>query len=172
MSLEPPVVRGAAPHDAAAIAAIYNHYVRETIVTFEEDEVSSDEMARRMQAGSAVNYPWFVAEQGEVIVGYAYASSWKSRIGYRRSVEVTVYVAPAVGRAGIGTALYRRLIPELDGRGVHACLGGIALPNDASVALHEKFGFTKVAHLREIGTKFGRWIDVGYWQRLARPSMP
>jgi L-amino acid N-acyltransferase YncA len=76
-----------------------------------------------------------------------------------------VYVDPACGRVGIGSQLYEELIARLQARGVHAAIGGIALPNEASVALHEKFGFSKVAHFKEVGFKFGRWIDVGYWQR-------
>jgi L-amino acid N-acyltransferase YncA len=99
-------------------------------------------------------------------VGYASASPWKSRSGYRFSAEITVYVEPGQEGRGIGSALYGALFPMLQARGVHAVIGGIALPNDASVALHEKFGMRKVAHFQETGYKHGRWIDVGYWERI------
>jgi phosphinothricin acetyltransferase len=160
------VIRPAAPEDAEAIAAIYNHYVLETIVTFEEEPVAPTEMARRIAEVRAASLPWLVAEEGDRLAGYAYATPWRSRIGYRFSVEVTVYAAPGQVGRGIGSSLYGELLPLLEAKGLHAAMGGIALPNDASVALHEKFGFRKVAHFRESGIKFGRWIDVGYWQRV------
>jgi len=159
-------VRAAEPSDAAAVAEIYNHYVRETIVTFEEEPVTAAEIARRMEDVRISRLPWLVADRAGRTVGYAYARPWKPRHGYRFSTEVAVYVAPDRGRQGIGSLLYSALLADLPERDVHAALGGIALPNDASVALHEKFGFRKVAHLAQVGFKFGRWIDVGYWQRL------
>lgn len=160
------VIRAAAPEDAEAIAAIYNHHVVETIVTFEEEPVAPAEMARRISEVQAATLPWLVAEEGGRVVGYAYATPWRSRFGYRFSVEVTVYTAPGKERRGIGSRLYGELLPLLEAKRLHTAMGGIALPNDASVALHEKFGFRKVAHFRESGIKFGRWIDVGYWQRI------
>ena len=158
------IVRAVALADASAIARIYNHYVSETIVTFEEEPVSADEIGARITVVEHAALPWLVAADGDSIVGYAYASAWKERRGYRFSVEVTVYVAPACGQRGIGSKLYSALLPQLASRGVHAAMGGIALPNDASVRLHEKFGFKKVAHFTETGFKFGRWIDVAYWE--------
>lgn len=159
------MIRAAEPADAAAIAAIYNHYVTETIVTFEEQPIAPGEMARRMAEVSSESLPWLVAEDAGLAVGYAYATKWRSRSGYRFSTEVTVYLAPGqIGRR-IGTGLYTALFPILQSRGIHAVMGGIALPNGASVALHEKFGMRKVAHFEEVGYKFDRWIDVGYWQR-------
>lgn len=160
------VVRAATVEDADAIAAIYNHYVLETIVTFEEDPVAPAEMGRRMAEVQATALPWLAAVEAGRVVGYAYATPWRSRFGYRFSVEVTVYTAPAQAGRGIGSRLYEALVPLLESRDIHAAMGGIALPNDASIALHEKFGFRKVAHFQESGIKFGRWIDVGYWQRV------
>ena len=159
------LVRSATIADAAAMARIYNHYVAETIVTFEEVAVTVDDIERRIQEVQSSSLPWLVAEQGSDIVGYAYASNWKRRYGYRFSVEVTVYLDPACARRGIGTRLYAELLPALKAAGIRVAIGGIALPNDASVLLHEKFGFEKVAHFKEVGIKFGQWIDVGYWQR-------
>jgi L-amino acid N-acyltransferase YncA len=159
-------IRAAESSDAAAVTAIYNHYVRETIVTFEEEPVSAAEMARRMEEVRAASLPWLVAEEGSDVVGYAYATRWKARSGYRFSVEITVYLAAGHGGRGTGSKLYGELFPILEARKIHAVMGGIALPNERSVALHEKFGLRKVAHFQEVGFKLDRWIDVGYWQRI------
>ncbi|MCH8503330.1 MAG: N-acetyltransferase family protein [Ectothiorhodospiraceae bacterium] len=160
-------VRAAAPEDAEAVACIYNHYVKQTVVTFEEEVVSASEITRRIDEVQDASLPWLVAERDDgLLAGYAYATMWRPRRAYRFSVEVTVYVHPDHGARGIGSALYRRLLTELRDGGFHAAMGGIALPNDASVRLHEKFAFKKVAHFEEVGFKFNRWIDVGYWQRL------
>jgi L-amino acid N-acyltransferase YncA len=158
-------IRPATTADAAAVAAIYNHYVLETLVTFEEEAVSPSEMARRIQEVESASLPWLIAERGGQVVGYAYASPWKARSGYRFSAEITVYLDPGQARRKIGSKLYGQLFPLLQSRGIHAVMGGIALPNQASVALHEKFGLEKVAHFKEVGFKLDRWIDVGYWQR-------
>jgi phosphinothricin acetyltransferase len=159
-------VRPAAATDADPIAAIYNHYITQTAVTFEEEPIPAADIARRIAEVQAASLPWLVAERNEAIAGWAYATKWRPRRAYRFSAEVTVYVAPEQGGRGIGSLLYARLLPELRERGVHAAMGGIALPNDASIALHEKFGFRKVAHFEQAGFKFDRWIDVGYWQRI------
>ncbi|HLI16709.1 MAG TPA: arsinothricin resistance N-acetyltransferase ArsN1 family B [Rhodanobacteraceae bacterium] len=157
------MIRTATTADASAICAIYNHYVTDTIVTFEERPVATTEMQSRM-AAVLEKLPWLVLEHDGTIAGYAYAAAWKTRIGYRFTVETSIYLAPAhIGR-GFGSALYGTLMESLRAWNIHCVIGGLALPNPASVALHEKFGFTQVAHFRENGFKFGRWIDVGYWQ--------
>jgi phosphinothricin acetyltransferase len=158
-------IREAAASDAAAIAGIYNHYVLGTVVTFEEEPVSSDEIARRIEKVRSASLPWLVVEADGDVVGYAYAGPWHTRSAYRFSVETTVYLAPAQVGRGIGSKLYGELLSTLQTRRIHAAIGGIALPNETSVALHEKLGFRKVAHFDEVGFKFDRWIDVGYWQR-------
>lgn len=160
------VVRDAAAADAAAIATIYNHYVTDSIVTFEEEPVTAEEIANRMAKVRGAALPWLVAESDGDVVGYAYASPWAARFGYRFTVEITVYLHRDHGGKGLGSALYGALLPMLEARGIHSVIGGIALPNEASVALHEKFGLRKVAHYDEVGIKFGRWIAVGYWQRI------
>lgn len=159
-------IRAATAADADAVAAIYNHYVAHTIVTFEEEVVAASEMARRIRKIAAASLPWLIAERGGEVVGYAYASPWRERRAYRFSAEITVYLAPASTGGGAGSKLYEKLLSLVQLQGVHAVLGVIALPNDASVALHEKFGFSKVAHLKEVGFKFEKWIDVGYWERI------
>ena len=159
------VIRPATVADAASVAGIYNHYVRETTVTFEEQEVSPSEIARRIQEVGSASLPWLIAERDARIVGYAYATKWHSRSAYRYSVEITVYVDAGHMRVGVASRLYDHLFPLLQARGIRAVLAGIALPNEASVALHERYGLSKAAHLKEVGFKFNRWIDVGYWQR-------
>ena len=159
-------VREAGAGDAEAVAAIYNHYVRETVVTFEEEPVGVEVMAARIGQVVAEGLPWLVAEREGAVVGFAYATPWKERSAYRYSVECTVYVAPGFEGQGLGSALYSELFERLAAREVHAVIAGIALPNERSVALHESFGMTKVAQFREVGFKFGRWVDVGYWQGM------
>jgi phosphinothricin acetyltransferase len=160
-------IRQAIEADAARISEIYNHYVLHTIVTFEETPVSVSEIQNRMVGVLEARLPWLVAERDGSVLGYAYATQWKRRIGYRFSVESTIYLEPGTERAGVGTMLYTELIAQLRKRGdIHAVFGGIALPNPGSVALHEKIGMSKVAHLREVGQKFGEWVDVGYWELI------
>lgn len=159
------LIRPVLPADAERINEIYNHYVTKTIVTFEEQAVSLDDMRARI-AAIAGKFPWLVFERNGGIAGYAYAAPWKARIGYRFSVESSIYLAPECVGRGFGRALYGALLETLPPLGIHCVIGGAALPNPGSVALHEKLGFSKIAHFRQVGRKFGRWIDVGYWQLL------
>lgn len=159
------IIRDAVPGDADAIAAIYNHYVLQTPISFEEDAVCAGEMAQRMRDVQQKLLPWLVGEENGVVIGYAYATPWRVRTGYRFSVETSVYLVQGKAGQGYGAGLYRTLIEQVTRSRYHLAIGGIALPNEASVALHEKMGFEKVAHFKEVGFKFGRWIDVGYWQR-------
>jgi L-amino acid N-acyltransferase YncA len=161
----PTMLRPATPADAAAICAVYNPYVRDTTISFEETFVTAADMAERI-VDTTRRYPWLVAEGAGGLLGYAYASQWRTRSAYRFAVETTVYVAPEAPRRGVGTALYRALLDTLRAEGFHCAMGGIALPNPASVALHEKLGFRQVAQFREVGWKFDRRVDVGYWQLL------
>lgn len=157
-------IRDAHVEDAESFASIYNHFVLTTSISFEEAEVPAIEMAGRIADVQAAGLPWLVANVDGVVAGYAYATKWRVRHAYRFSVETTVYLAPASAGQGLGTSLYRALIERLRDGGFHLAIGGIALPNPASIALHEKLGFEKVAEFREVGLKFGRWTDVGYWQ--------
>ena len=160
------MIRPATLTDAAAIAAIYNHYVLQTSITFEEGAVTDKDMAQRITDTVATELPWLVWTEGGNILGYAYASKWKSRCAYRYSVESTVYLEQAATGRGLGTKLYSTLLAELRTKQYHGVIGGVALPNAASVALHEKLGFKKVAHFKEVGWKFEQWIDVGYWELI------
>ncbi len=158
------MIRAATAGDADAIARIYGHYIANTVVTFEEERVSGAEIRARLQKISAFGLPWIVHEEEGAVLGYAYAGRWHERSAYRFSVETTIYLDPHQLGRGLGTDLYATLLEGLRERGLHAAIGGIALPNPGSVALHEKLGFRQAAHYAEVGFKFDRWIDVGYWQ--------
>ncbi len=159
------MIRPVAPGDAAAIAAIYAPYIRDTTITFEEEPVSEAEMAARIAKVTA-DYPWLVLEEGGALLGYAYGSTWRTRAAYRFSTETAIYLAPGAQGRGLGTELYRALLHELRARGFHSALGCLALPNEPSVRLHERLGFRKAGHMREAGRKFDRWVDVGFWELL------
>lgn len=147
-----------------AICGIYNHYVLHTVVSFEEEALAPEEIERRIGKVMAAGLPWLVLEERDALVGYAYATPWKERSGYRYAVESSVYLETSSGGKGHGTRLYAALLAELRALPLRTVIGGIALPNDASVGLHEKLGFRKVAHFERVGWKCGRWVDVGYWQ--------
>ena len=162
-------IREAVAGDAQVVVGIYNHYVLGTTITFEELAVPQVEMASRIEDVQAAGLPWLVAEHDGVVVGYAYATKWRVRPAYRFSVESTVYMAPEFAGQGAGTSLYSALLQRLAETGCHLVIGGIAQPNAGSVALHEKLGFEKVGEFKEVGLKFGRWIDVRYWQKKLNP---
>jgi phosphinothricin acetyltransferase len=159
-------VRPATAADAAAIADIYDYYVANTVVTFEEAPVPATDMAARIAEVQGIGLPWLVGElQGEVL-GYCYATRWKARSAYRHSVETTIYLKNGAAGRGMGRVLYSAMLLILRAGGIHAVIGGIALPNPASVALHEKLGFEQVARFRQVGLKHGSWVDVAYWQLI------
>jgi len=158
------LIRHVSSADTAAICDIYNPYILETVISFEEQAVSVQTMKERIKKVSTDHLPWYVFEQNGEILGYAYATPWRVRYAYRFSVEVSVYVRQGHAGKGIGQSLYQQLFNELKQRGIHTVIAGIALPNEASIALHEKTGMRQVAHFHEVGYKAGRWIDVGYWE--------
>ena len=158
------MIRSALATDAQAMADIYNPFILGTTITFEEEAVTPQEMASRIRAVMSA-LAWLVIEVQGTVAGYAYATPWKTRSAYRRTVESAIYVDPSQAGQGLGTRLYEALLGELQQLGVHAVLGGIALPNEASVALHERLGFEKVGQLQQVGWKLQRWVDVGYWEK-------
>ncbi len=157
------MIRNVTTNDASQICQIYNYYIKETIVTFEEEPIDSDKMEGRIREVTS-EHPWIVYEEDGRILGYAYAHTWRNRSAFRYSLESTVYLDQEVTGRGIGSKLYARLLEMLEDQGIHRVIGVISLPNEGSVKLHEKFGFKKVAHYSEVGLKFGRWIDIGSWQ--------
>ena len=158
------MIRNVRIDDSEAIAAIYNHYVVNSTVTFEVEAITGTEIAKRIQANLDADLPWLIAEAEGNVIGYCYATPWKARKAYQHSVEISVYLDADSHTKGIGTQLYATLFTQLKTQNVHAVMAGIALPNEASIALHEKHNMQKVAHFKQVGKKFGLWIDVAYWQ--------
>jgi len=163
-------VRAATADDAAAIAAIYAPYVTGTVVSFETEAPDAGEIARRMGEADG-HYPWFVACDPETgaVLGYAYATAFRTRPAYRFSVETTVYVADGAQRRGFGRQLYKTLLPVLEMQGYAQAIAAITLPNHASVTLHERLGFRQVGTYEKVGFKFREWRSVGLWQRALAP---
>lgn len=165
-------IRSAILDDAAAIAEIYKPYVIDTAISFEIEPPSKIEMSERIRQ-NLETFPWLVWEEENSILGYAYASPFKSRCAYSWSVESTVYVRQNFHGKNIGKRLYVNLLETLSAQGAVNVIGGIALPNAASVGLHESLGFKQVAQFKDVGFKLGRWWDVGYWQlQLQKPMEP
>jgi phosphinothricin acetyltransferase len=166
-------VRAVRPGDAAALAALYRPYVIDTPISFEVDPPDAAEMARRVARVTA-SYPWLVAEIEGKVVGYACADRFRERAAYRWIVETSIYLAQGCERQGIGRALYQPLLAALTAQGFVSAIAAIALPNPASVALHEAVGFVRVGAYQGVGFKAGAWLDVGLWQRdlAARDAEP
>ena len=158
-------IRPATAADGAACAAIYAPYVRDTAITFELDPPGAAEMAARIAAAQAA-HGWLVLEEAGRVIGYAHAGAHNPRAAYARTAATGIYLAQDQRGRGLGQRCYRALIDDLAGKGFHTLIAIIALPNAPSVALHEKLGFVQAGHLREVGWKFDRWHDTGWWQRL------
>ncbi|MBT8142278.1 MAG: N-acetyltransferase [Gammaproteobacteria bacterium] len=157
--------------DISDVTDIYNHYIENTTHTFAEQKVTPDYLLQQIEASRQKNLPWLVCENAGQIIGYAYAGPWKPRSAYRHTVESSIYLSPEHQGHGVGSELYSELIQRLrEQTDSHLILAGITLPNEASVRLHQRLGFEKTAHFKEIGYKFGQWLDVGYWTlTLPRP---
>ncbi len=155
-------VRDATPADAGDIAAIYAPVVGKTAISFEETPPGPGEIARRMRA--APRLPWLIADDAGRVAGYAYASAHRARPAYRWSADCSVYLDPRYRSRGLGRLLYEQLITEVSDLGYVSLFAGIALPNVASVGLHEAMGFRPIGVFRNVGYKLGAWRDVGWWQ--------
>jgi L-amino acid N-acyltransferase YncA len=164
-------IRVASLKDAEAIAALYAPYVATTAISFELAPPDMEEIAARLKT-LLPDYPWLVCERDGEIAGYAYASPHRARQAYRWSVDVAVYAAQGAQRKGTGRALYAPLLEILRKQGFYRAYAGIALPNVASVGLHEAFGFKPLGVYRKVGYKLGAWHDVGWWElELSAPVM-
>jgi len=159
------MIRKVKPEDAQDIALIYNYYIENTTITFETSSVSSEEMACRI-ADISQQYPYLVYEESDKIAGYCYVSSWKKKTAYSKTVESTIYIAKGFQGKGLGRALMKELINELREKSFHAVIACITIPNPISVKLHEELGFRQVSEFKEVGYKFGKWLDVGDWELL------
>ena len=160
------IIRNVEREDAKAICEIYNHYVENTNISFEEHPVTTDEMEKRI-VEKIRSYPWLVYEEDGNVLGYAYVGKWRDRSAYRYTVEDTIYVKNGESGKGIGSNLFEALIGKIrESNKIHTILGVIALPNNTSIRLHEKYGFKKVAYFKEVGYKAEKWIDIGTWELL------
>lgn len=157
-------IRPVRDDDFAALAAITNFYIETTAIHFAVDPVTADDLADVWRAHPT--HPWLVAEQAGAIVGYAKAGIWRARAAYAWTPEVGLYVERSAQGRGIGRALYRELVDACTRAGFHSLIAGITLPNDASVALHERLGFVPCGVVRDAGYKLGKWHDVGFYQKL------
>ena len=165
-------IRAATVADAGAIADIYAPYVRASTISFETEPPSAAVMAERM--GASPLHPWLVAaDEDGLVLGYAYATPYRTRPAYRWTVETTVYLGADQRGKGTGRLLYARLLATLKAQGFVQAIAVIALPNDWSITMHEAVGFRRAGQLREVGWKSGSWLDIGYWQaELDEPSDP
>lgn len=159
------MIRDVTLSDAERICDIYNKYVEETQVTFAERPLSLKEVQSHIQT-VIKSFPWIVYEQDNRVVGYTYADKWKEKTAYRYTVETSIYLDKAYHGRGIGSKLKGAMIERLKAQGFHCVISAISLPNPASIAMCEKFGFQKMGQLKEIGYKFDEWVDVGYWQLI------
>jgi len=161
-------IRTPRSEDGDALAAIYGPHVTDGVASFELVAPHPDQMAARVSA-TLRTHPFLVAERDGVVVGFAYGATHHARAAYRWVVDVSVYIAATARRQGVGRALYSELLSRLRRQGFVVACAGVTLPNDASVALHEAFGFEPIGIYREIGFKMGKWHDVGYWQLELAP---
>ncbi|MCL1937923.1 MAG: N-acetyltransferase family protein [Candidatus Azobacteroides sp.] len=152
--------------DADRIAEIYNYYIEHTIITFEEKQVTAEEMRQRIKSILEKNYPYIVYEERGLLTAYAYLNNWRLRSAYNRTLETSIYVDIEYSKKGQGSVLYKELIEKAKAANIHSLIAGISLPNDISRKLHEKFGFHLVGNFRESGFKFNRWIDTEFWQLM------
>ena len=175
MSRQPPLpmhIRAATGGEAAAVAAIYGPVVRDTTISFEQEAPTVEEMRDRIEKTTAT-HPWLVAvDDAGNVAGYAYASGHRDPASYRWSVNTSAYVRADVRGQGVGGRLYEALFDELVRLGYYRAFAGIALPNPASVALHQRVGFRPLGVYERVGFKHGAWRDVGWWQRTLQEGDP
>lgn len=157
------MIRPVTISDAQTLLNIYNYYVLNTVTTFDLEALSLDRFTEKIKS-IMTDYPFIIYEENNEILGYAYGSKFRPKPAYNQTVESTVYVKHGTYGKQIGTKLYTELLSLLKQEKFHVVLGVLTLPNEASIKLHEKFGFKQVAHLKETGLKFGSWHDVGFWQ--------
>jgi phosphinothricin acetyltransferase len=158
-------IRPARADDFAAIAEITSFYITTSAIHFAYEPIAAAELEATWRAAGD-RYPWLVADVDGTVVGYAKAGAWRERAAYAWTCEVGLYIADAARGRGIGGGLYRELLAEVARRGFRSAIAGIALPNDASLALHERLGFAPAGTVREAGFKHERWHDVAFFQLM------
>lgn len=158
------LIRDFEERDILPAATLTNHYIQHTAVHFGIHPYTPEEFRAIWHARD--QYPWLTAEIDNRFAGYAKGARWRERDAYAKTVEVGLYIDPAFQKQGVGTALYKELLARLKNSGYHTAVGGVTLPNEGSVRLHESMGFTKVGVFREVGRKFDQWHDTGWWQLI------
>jgi phosphinothricin acetyltransferase len=167
--VSPANVRRAVVDDLPALTAIYNHYVEHTVVTFDVEPFTVEQRREWFDHYATTGpHRLLVGELDGAVAGYATSSQFRVKPGYATSVETTVYCDPSATGRGLGSALYGELFSALAGEGLHRAYAGVALPNDASVRLHERCGFAELGTFHEVGRKLGRWVDVRWFERQLR----
>jgi phosphinothricin acetyltransferase len=164
-------IRAACASDIAQCLAISNASAVDGHANFAIEPETIDAWRKGFDTDTP-RFPWFVATQDSVVHGFARATPWRSRCGYRHAAEVSVYIDPSSQGQGLGRRLYAALLPAVEASQLHCIVAAIALPNPASIAMHESFGFTKAAVFHEIGRKFDQWWDVGYWELIVGDDAP
>lgn len=157
------MIRKVRIEDAQQLVDIYNYYVLNSVVTFDDIPFEASFFEEKITSITA-QFPFYVHEENNEVLGYAYATKWRQKPAYKHTVESTIYLKQSATGKQIGTKLYAYLLSKLKTQNYHAIIGGLSLPNDASIKLHEKLGFKKVAHYNEVGLKFNKWVDVAFWQ--------
>jgi len=160
-------IRDATSRDIPYMLEIYNHYVANSTVTFDEDPLTLKEMRAKFAAVHKLGYPWLVAvSPSRQILGYAYVLPWKPKAAYRFTVENSIYLGAAATGKGLGTALMGELLPRAKAAGVKEVIAVIADRGaEASIAMHERFGFSRIGHMGKVGFKFGRWLGTVLMQK-------
>jgi len=159
-------IRKATLDDARTICGIYNYYIENTAITFETEPISEIEMRKRMEEVINTGYSFYVGEIDQKIIGYCYTHRWNNRAAYATTVEESIYLDKGETGKGYGTQLFAHLLSHIDKSKTHVLIGGICIPNEGSVRLHEKFGLKQISCMKEIGRKFDQWRDVGHWQLI------
>jgi L-amino acid N-acyltransferase YncA len=160
-------LRQANDRDVPHMLEIYNHYVANSTVTFDEDALTLKEMRRKFHDVERLGFPWLVAVSPTgMILGYAYVTPWKAKAAYRYTVEDSIYLSPAATGKGVGKALMARMLDDARAAGIKEVIAVIADRNaDASIAMHENFGFKKIGEMGKVGFKFGRWLGTVLMQK-------
>lgn len=164
------MIRKAKLSDASRIVEIYNYYIKETTVTFEIDELTSEDMEKRIEKTFENGYPFIVYEDKGKVIGYAYVRKWRERASYKNTLETSVYVDKNMKKNGVGKELYATLIAECKNIGAHVLIGVLSEKNSASKKFHENVGFVKTGHFKEVANKFNEFIDVEFWSLILKEA--
>ena len=157
-------IRNITLDDASAVCRIYNHYIENTVVTFETSPVTEEEIQKRICDVVESDCPWYIGEINGEIIGYVYLHNFHPREAFFKTKEVAIYLHKDYSGKGLGSVLLESLLNKINPKKIHVLMAGITIPNEKSIKMHEKFGFKQISYMKEVGWKFDQWRDVGYWQ--------